>query len=110
MCYQSTVLKGFAFLRGQWANNRDFFGADTGFDAVLGQLSKDEQVDVTGLFPQDEKRAFELNAVNAFVVPKGEEYFSSPSMTSLKGILSEVKGAKFGVVMCPMSWYTCFQL
>lgn len=81
-------------MQGQWANDRDFLSPGTGFDAVLGQLSKSEQVDVTGMFPQDAKRAVKLNAVNAFVVPKGGEYFFSPSMGALRGILAEVKEAK----------------
>lgn len=81
-------------MQGQWANNRDFLRGGTGFDAVLGQLSKNEQVDTTGLFPQDEKRAVKLNAINAFVVPKGGEYFFSPSMAALRGVLAEVKEVK----------------
>lgn len=65
-----------------------------GLDAVLGQLSKDEQVDTTGMFPQDAKRAVKLNAVSPFVVPKGGEYFFTPSLGALTGILAGVKEGK----------------
>lgn len=62
-----------------------------GFDAVLGQLSKNERVDITGLFPQDAKRAAKLNAVSPFVIPRGGEYFFTPSMAALSGVLAGVK-------------------
>jgi hypothetical protein len=51
-------------------------------------------VDITGLFPQDAKRAVKLNAVSPFVIPRGGEYFFTPSMGALRGILSNVKEGK----------------
>lgn len=94
VCYQSIIGNGFAFLQGQWANNRDFVRLGTGIDAVLGQLSKSEEVNMTGMFPQDAKRAVKLNAVSPFVIPRGGEYFFTPSMSALGGILSNVKEGK----------------
>jgi deferrochelatase/peroxidase EfeB len=94
VCYQSTIGNGFAFLQGQWANDRDFVRPGTGIDAVLGQLSKSEQVDMTGMFPQDAKRAVKMNAVSPFVIPRGGEYFFTPSLSALSGILSSVKEGK----------------
>lgn len=94
MCYQSTISNGFAFIQGQWANERNFVRPGVGFDAVLGQLSKSEQVDITGMFPQDAKKAVKLNAVSPFVIPRGGEYFFTPSLSALNGILSSVKEGK----------------
>jgi deferrochelatase/peroxidase EfeB len=94
VCYQSTISNGFAFIQGQWANERNFVRPGVGFDAVLGQLSKSEQVDITGLFPQDATKAVKLNAVSPFVVPRGGEYFFTPSMSALGGILSTVNDGK----------------
>lgn len=94
VCYQSTISNGFAFIQGQWANERNFVKQGVGLDAVLGQLSKDEQVNTTGMFPQDAKRPVKLNAVSPFVVPKGGEYFFTPSIAALTGVLANVKGGK----------------
>ncbi|KAM0688981.1 hypothetical protein Q7P36_011057 [Cladosporium allicinum] len=94
VCYQSTISNGFAFIQGQWANERNFVKQGVGLDAVLGQLSKDEQVNTTGMFPQDAKRPVKLNAVSPFVVPKGGEYFFTPSIAALTGVLADVKGGK----------------
>jgi deferrochelatase/peroxidase EfeB len=94
VCYQSTISNGFAFIQGQRANERNFVRLGVGFDAVLGQLSKSEQVDITGLFPQNATKAIKLNAVSPFVVPRGGEYFFTPSMSALGGILSTVNDGK----------------
>jgi deferrochelatase/peroxidase EfeB len=92
VCYQSTISKGFAFVQGQWANERNFVRPDVGLDAVLGQLSKDEQVSTTGIFPRDPKKPVALNATSPFVIPRGGEYFFTPSIAALTGILADVKG------------------
>jgi Dyp-type peroxidase family len=94
VCYQSTISEGFAFIQGQWANQRNFVKPGVGLDAVLGQLSHDEQVSTTGMFPQDSKRPITLNAVSPFVIPKGGEYFFTPSIAALTGILADVKGER----------------
>jgi hypothetical protein len=46
------------------------------------------------MFPQDAKRPVKLNAVSPFVVPKGGEYFFTPSIAALTGVLADVKGGK----------------
>ncbi|GAB7324177.1 hypothetical protein MBLNU13_g07547t2 [Cladosporium sp. NU13] len=94
VCYQSTISNGFALIQGQCASERNFVRPGVGFDAVLDKLSKNEQVDITGLFPQDTNRAVKLNAISSFVIPRGGEYFFTPSMSALSGILSNVKEGK----------------
>jgi hypothetical protein len=50
-----------------------------------------------GMFPQNAAKPLKLKGVNRFVVPRGGEYFFSPSMKALKGVLSDVKVAGNGV-------------
>lgn len=57
----------------------------------MGQTNDKAEVEMLGLFPQDAKRPLRLPGINRFVVPKGGEYFFSPSMGALMGVLSEVK-------------------
>lgn len=90
-CYQSSLAQGFNFIQQAWANNETFRFQGGGVDAVMGQTNAKENVDMLGLFPQDATRPLKLPGVNRLVVPKGGEYFFSPSMKALTGILSEVK-------------------
>ena len=92
VCYQSSLTGGFAFLQRTWANNPDFLTGGVGLDAVLGQTSDpNATINMTGLFPQDPSRPLPMSGVNKFVVPKGGEYFFSPSMAALSGVLADVK-------------------
>lgn len=92
-CYQSNLNQGFTFIQQRWANNTGFRFQGGGVDAVMGQVNDQAEVDMLGLFPQDANRPLALPGINRFVVPKGGEYFFSPSLTALKGVLSEVKVA-----------------
>ncbi|KAK5726532.1 hypothetical protein LTR17_012655 [Elasticomyces elasticus] len=74
-----------------WANNANFFRPDSGLDAVMGLSNTEKTVDMKGLFPQDAERPLVLSGINRFVVPKGGEYFFTPSMTALRTTLSIVK-------------------
>ncbi|CZT15973.1 uncharacterized protein RCC_01813 [Ramularia collo-cygni] len=92
-CYQSNLNQGFTFIQQRWANNEAFRFQGGGVDAVMGQVNDKAEVDMLGLFPQDASRPLKLPGINRFVVPKGGEYFFSPSMKALTGVLSEVKAA-----------------
>ncbi|KAK4901646.1 hypothetical protein LTR27_001418 [Elasticomyces elasticus] len=91
VCYQSNIDSGFAFLQKRWANDADFSQPGSGLDAVMGQSNTEESVDMKGLFPQDAERPLALSGINRFVVPKGGEYFFSPSLNALRTTLSTVK-------------------
>jgi Dyp-type peroxidase family len=92
-CYQSSLSNGFVFIQEKWANNETFRFQGGGVDAVMGQTNSKAEVDMLGLFPQDATRPLKLPGINRFVVPKGGEYFFSPSLGALMGVLSEVKTA-----------------
>ena len=91
VCYQSNISKGFQFLQETWANKPAFFVEGAGLDAIIGQDNNDKTVTMKGLLPQDPSRAFELSGINRFVIPKGGEYFFTPSMTALRDTLANVK-------------------
>ncbi|PPJ57342.1 hypothetical protein CBER1_01382 [Cercospora berteroae] len=91
-CYQSNLGQGFEFIQRLWANNDRFRFGGAGVDAVMGQTNDKPTVPMKGLFPQDASRELELPGINRFVVPRGGEYFFSPSLSALKGELSNVQG------------------
>lgn len=91
VCYQSQLANGFAFLQRTWANNPNFVSPGTGLDAILGQTSSPQTINTTGMFPQDPTRPLPISGINQFVEPKGGEYFFSPSMAALSGVLADVK-------------------
>lgn len=90
-CYQSNLDQGFAFIQKFWANNEAFRFQGAGLDAIIGQENDKPEVEMLGLFPQDANRPLKLSGLNRFVEPKGGEYFFSPSLKALTGVLSEVK-------------------
>jgi Dyp-type peroxidase family len=92
-CYQSNLDQGFQFIQKIWANNEVFRFQGGGVDAIMGQTNDKTEVNMLGLFPQDATRPLALPGVNRFVVPRGGEYFFSPSMKALTGVLSEVKAS-----------------
>lgn len=91
VCYQSNLANGFQFLQTRWANDDEFLVEGSGLDAVMGQRNDKKTVPMKGLFPQDASRPLALNGINRFVIPKGGEYFFSPSLSALKTTLSTVK-------------------
>ncbi|KAK3112445.1 hypothetical protein LTR53_011282 [Teratosphaeriaceae sp. CCFEE 6253] len=91
VCYQSNIASGFQFLQQTWANSPGFSQEGSGLDAVMGQSNTEKTVNMKGLFPQDEQKPLALSGVNRFVVPKGGEYFFTPSMSALRTTLSAVK-------------------
>ena len=63
----------------------------------MGQTNSKPTVGMLGLFPQDATRELQLPGINRFVVPRGGEYFFSPSLSALTGELSNVQGVTNGV-------------
>jgi Dyp-type peroxidase family len=86
--YQTSITNGFQFLQHSWANNLNFppftgqpFPA--GLDPLIGQGAR-----VTAGF--DPNNPSGDTTVAVFIVPKGGEYFFSPSISGLK---SEIAAA-----------------
>lgn len=112
VAYQSNIANGFQFIQGSWANQPGFpflftpdkpkpgFTALTdpdftpdkgpGFDAIIGQASEgDRVIDIQG--GSDDAGKFTLP--QQWVVPKGGEYFFSPSISALKDTFAKEKSA-----------------
>ncbi|MDI1485783.1 MAG: dye-decolorizing heme-containing peroxidase [Ramalina farinacea] len=88
-CYQSNIANGFQFIQTKWANNVNFPPFKTavaapGFDPIIGQENNDNSLrTMEGTNPASQGTALSLSA--EWVVPKGGEYFFSPSISALKG-------------------------
>ncbi|EMC99592.1 hypothetical protein BAUCODRAFT_571758 [Baudoinia panamericana UAMH 10762] len=91
VCYQSNISQGFKFIQETWANQAVFASEGAGVDAIMGQSNSQKTINMRGLYPQDASRPLALSGINRFVVPKGGEYFFSPSMSALKTTLSTVR-------------------
>ncbi|EME41920.1 hypothetical protein DOTSEDRAFT_27026 [Dothistroma septosporum NZE10] len=89
-CYQSDLEEGFDFIQQNWANHPFFRFAGAGIDAVMGQSNSGASIGMKGLFPQDANRELQLPGINRFVVPRGGEYFFSPSISTMAGVMSNV--------------------
>ncbi|KAF9476134.1 peroxidase TAP [Pholiota conissans] len=81
-CYQSSLVNGFQFLQQTWANNANFppfenLPGDPGLDPLIGQGPRV----MSGLDPLDEQQTVSMPT---FIVPRGGEYFFSPSLNGLK--------------------------
>ncbi|KAK0496631.1 peroxidase TAP [Armillaria luteobubalina] len=87
MCYQSSIVDAFQFIQQSWANNVDFppfeqTPATPGFDPIIGQAGNAGIRMLSGTDPADPNA--ELTLTEEFVVPRGGEYFFTPSVKSLK--------------------------
>jgi Dyp-type peroxidase family len=86
VAYQSNIVNGFQFLQHSWANNTAFPPDKPvklpGFDAIIGQASNPASRTLTGTNPSSQNSELALPA--QWVVPKGGEYFFSPSIPALK--------------------------
>ncbi|PPQ90336.1 hypothetical protein CVT25_007738 [Psilocybe cyanescens] len=82
-CYQSSITNGFQFIQHSWVNNPTFpFGETTpevpGIDPLLGRGPERK---LSGVDPNDP--SFELILDDEWVIPRGGEYFFSPSLKGL---------------------------
>ncbi|KAK0516663.1 hypothetical protein JMJ35_001266 [Cladonia borealis] len=82
--YQSNLVNGFQFLQQSWANNTSFppKKGTPGFDPIIGQAPDGGPRTMSGTNPNNQTT--ELYLPQEWVVPKGGEYFFSPSIPALK--------------------------
>ncbi|KAF9696390.1 hypothetical protein EKO04_005607 [Ascochyta lentis] len=78
--YQSTIENGYRFIQTAWANQPGFPSSGAGLDVTIGQ---GKATDPPSPF-QIGSKSVNINPINAFVTPKGGEYFFAPSMNVLK--------------------------
>lgn len=82
MSYQASISGQFEILQGAWANDKDFPGANTGIDPLIGQtITGEQQQQWVG--PKNKKVGFSFQGV---VAMKGGEYFYAPSISYLKNL------------------------
>lgn len=94
VCYQSNLANGFQFLQKSWANPTNFPPQKPqlpGLDPLIGQVVDEDNVGVrtmTGADPANTAATLDLG-IQTWVVPKGGEYFFSPSISVLKDTIAK---------------------
>jgi len=90
-CYQTSIVKGFQFIQKSWANNQNFppssftsSSSPPGLDPLIGQGTP--SLSMIGLDPTLPSKSFSWGP---FVIPKGGEYFFSPSISGLKNTIAK---------------------
>jgi len=84
--YQTSFSRGFKFHQESWANNGSFrpgHGDLPGLDPIIGQGTRI----MSGLDPLKPNEKSEV--IEDFVIPRGGEYFFSPSLSSLEKHIGE---------------------
>ncbi|KAI0364308.1 Dyp-type peroxidase [Pilatotrama ljubarskyi] len=94
--YQSNIVNGFQFIQHSWANNVNFppkqpvppstAAVVPGFDPIIGQASDVASRTLIGTDPGNEDSS--LSLPTQWVVPKGGEYFFSPSIPALGSVFA----------------------
>ncbi|KAI0353796.1 Dyp-type peroxidase [Trametes cingulata] len=92
VAYQSNIPNGFQFIQHSWANNVNFPPKQPvppstapvvpGFDPIIGQASDITSRTLIGTDPGNQGNS--LSLPTQWVVPKGGEYFFSPSIPALR--------------------------
>ncbi|KAF9484599.1 Dyp-type peroxidase [Pholiota conissans] len=88
LAYQASIVNGFQFIQKSWVNNTGFpFGTPEvpGVDPILGQ-GPGRDIGITGYDPNDPKAVLKLDA--EWVIPRGGEYFFSPSIKGLSDAIA----------------------
>ncbi|KAE8357036.1 hypothetical protein BDV28DRAFT_144699 [Aspergillus coremiiformis] len=95
VCYQSDIRSGFNFLTTRWASNHHFpdrkahllGGHGPGIDAIVGQ--KLSHHPPRSICLPDGKVPTETHlSLDRWVIPRGGEYFFTPSIAALRGYLA----------------------
>jgi Dyp-type peroxidase family len=86
-CYQTSITNGFQFLQHSWADNQDFppftsSPSPPGLDPLIGQGTRS----MIGLDPLNPLTSISMGI---FIIPKGGEYFFSPSISGLKNTIAK---------------------
>ncbi|KAI8630617.1 Dyp-type peroxidase [Xylariaceae sp. FL1651] len=96
-CYQSNLANGFQFMQHSWANNASFPPktgvnppiAQPGIDPIIGVGTPRQMV---GTSPDVASANRELSFGAKWVIPRGGEYFFSPSISALKTTFAHCRG------------------
>jgi Dyp-type peroxidase family len=101
VAYMTSIEKQFEFVQASWSNNPKFVSGKTrpgngvpvepGIDAIIGQPAPGEQIKVdepVPNYPGGSQRSSQI-LPHSFVTPRFAGYYFSPSLSALRGTLSD---------------------